>query len=173
MDTVIEFAKLLIPAGAVLYGMYLVVKSFVQKELNQAAIEIRSKNQQISLPMRLQAYERICLFLERIAPNNLVLRLRDNAFSAAEFHHVLVNEIREEFNHNLSQQIYISDQSWDLVKNAKEEIISLINQSAQGLSDQSKSLDLAKNIFDGLLKKQIDPTNHALLLIKREVRTLF
>ncbi|MDH3711049.1 MAG: hypothetical protein OER04_14240 [Cyclobacteriaceae bacterium] len=173
MDILIEFAKLLIPAGAVLYGMYLVVKSFVQKELNQAAIELRSQNHEIALPMRLQAYERICLFLERIAPNNLVLRLRDNAHSAREFQHVLVNHIREEYNHNLSQQIYISDQAWELVKNAKEEVIAAINQSAQGLPEQANSLDLAKRIFDGMMQKGLEPTTHALLQIKQEVRTLF
>lgn len=173
MDTIIEFAKLLIPAGAVLYGMYLVVKSFVQKELNQAALEIRSKNHEIALPIRLQAYERVCLFLERTTPNNLILRLRENAATAKEFHQVLVNEIREEYNHNLSQQIYISDQGWDLIKNAKEETIAIINQSAQGLPEQATNIDLAKQIFDRLMKKQTDPTTHALLQIKQEVRTLF
>ena len=173
METVIEFAKLLIPAGAVLYGMYLVVKSFVQKELNQATIDLRAQNQEITMPMRLQAYERICLFLERITPNNLVLRLRDNAHNAREFQHVLVNEIREEYNHNLSQQIYISDQAWELVKNAKEEIIAVINQSGQGLPEQATSLDLAKKIFDNMLKKGTDPTTYSLLQIKKEARTLF
>lgn len=173
MDTLIEFAKLLVPAGAVLYGMYLVVKSFVQKELNQAALEIRAKNQEVTMPIRLQAYERICLLLERIAPNNLVLRLRENTFSAQEFHQVLVNEVREEFNHNVSQQIYISDQGWDLVRNAKEEIIATINQAAQGLPEGAKSLDLAKQIFDQMMKKPVDPCNQALAQIKKEIRTLF
>ncbi len=173
MDTVIEFAKLLIPAGAVLYGMYLVVKSFVQKELNQAAIEIRSKNHEVALPMRLQAYERICLFLERIAPNNLVIRLNDSKYSATQFQQVMVQEIREEYNHNLSQQIYISDQAWDLVKNAKEEVIATINQGSQGLPKEAKSLDLARKVFDLMMQKQSDPVTHALVQIKQEVRTLF
>ena len=89
MDTLLEFAKLLIPAGAVLYGMYLVVKSFVQKELDKAEIEVKSNNAEVILPLRLQAYERISLFLERISPNNLVIRIRDNSFSAGQFHHAL------------------------------------------------------------------------------------
>lgn len=173
MDTVIEFAKLLIPAGAVLYGMYLVVKSFVQKELNQVALEIKAKNQEVTMPIRLQAYERVCLLLERIAPNNLVLRLRENAYSAQEFHQVLINEIREEFNHNVSQQIYISNQAWDLVRKAKEEIVATINQAAQGLPEGATSLDLAKQIFEHMMKKSADPTNQALTQIKQEIRTLF
>ena len=173
MDIIVEFAKLLIPAGAVLYGMFLVVKSFIQKELDKAQVEIKSKNTEVVLPLRLQAYERICLFLERIAPNNLVIRVRDNSFNAGQFQHALIHEIREEYNHNLSQQIYISNNAWNLVKNAKEEIIAVINQSAEGLASDAKSLDLAKRIFEKMLDKQVDPSVVALTQIKEEVRSLY
>jgi hypothetical protein len=173
MDIILEFAKLLIPAAAVLYGMFLVVKSFIQKEIDKGHIEVKSKNSEVILPLRLQAYERICLFLERIAPNNLVVRVRDNSFNAGQFHHALINDIREEYNHNLSQQIYVSDKSWNLVKGAKEEIIALVNQSAEGLASDAKSLDLAKRIFQKILDKKADPTVVALTQIKEEVRSLY
>lgn len=173
MDLLLEFAKLLIPAATVLYGMYLVVKSFVQKELDKAQIDIKSKNAEVILPLRLQAYERISLLLERIAPNNLVVRIRDNSFSTGQFHQALVKDIREEYNHNLSQQIYVSDNAWNLVKSAKEEIIAVINQSAEGISADGKSLDLAKRIFEKMLERKADPTTIALSKIKEEVRTLY
>jgi DNA-binding Xre family transcriptional regulator len=173
MDIILEFAKLLIPAGAVLYGMFLVVKSFIQKELDKATVEVRAKNTEVVLPLRLQAYERICLFLERIAPNNLVIRVRDNSFNAGQFHHALIHEIREEYNHNLSQQIYISNNAWNLVKNAKEEIITVVNQAAEGLAADAKSLDLAKRIFEKMLDKPADPSVVALSQIKEEVRSLY
>jgi hypothetical protein len=173
MTTLLEFAKLLIPAAAVLYGMYLVVKAFVQKELDKAQIDIKSKNAEVILPLRLQAYERISLLLERIAPNNLVVRIRDNSFSAGQFHQALVNDIREEYNHNLSQQIYISDKAWNLVKSAKEEIVAVVNQSAEGIPADGKSLDLAKRIFEKMLERKADPTAIALSQIKAEVRTLY
>ena len=173
MDVFFEFLKLLVPAAVVLYGMFLVVKSFIQKELDASKLEIKSKHTEVILPMRLQAYERICLFLERIAPNNLVVRVRDNSFNAAQFHHALVNDIREEYNHNLSQQIYVSDNAWHMVKKAKEEIIAVVNQSADGLAADAKSLDLAKRIFEKMLDKQADPTLIALRQIKEEVRALY
>ena len=173
MEVLLEFAKLLIPAAAVLYGMFLVVKSFVQKELDKARIEVSSHNSEVILPMRLKAYERISLFLERIAPNNLVVRVRDNAFTAAQFQQALVNEIREEYNHNLSQQVYLSDNAWNLVKSAKEEIISIINQSAQGLDAEAGSIALAKRIFEKMMERKADPTVLALSKIKEEVRELF
>ena len=173
MEVLLEFAKLLIPAAAVLYGMFLVVKSFVQKELDKARIEASSNNSEVILPMRLKAYERISLFLERIAPNNLVVRVRDNAFTASQFQQALVNEIREEYNHNLSQQVYLSDNAWNLVKSAKEEIISVINQSAQGLDADAGSIALAKKIFEKMMERKTDPTVLALTKIKEEVRELF
>lgn len=173
MDIILEFAKLLIPAAAVLYGMYLVVKSFVQKELDKGRIEIKSKNSEVILPLRLKAYERLSLFLERISPNNLIIRVRDNAFTAQQFQHALLNDIREEFNHNLSQQIYISDNAWNMVKSAKEEIIAIINQSAAGIDSEGKSLELAKKIFDKVVERKSDPTALALSHLKQEVRALF
>jgi len=173
MDPILEFAKLLIPAGAVLYGMYLVVKSFVQKELDKGRIEIKSRHAEVILPLRLQAYERLSLFLERIAPNNLIMRVRDNTFTAQQFQHALLNDIREEFNHNLSQQIYISDNAWNLVKNAKEEIIAIVNQSAAAIDSEAKSLELARKIFDKMMERKTDPTSLALSHLKEEVRALF
>jgi len=110
MDLVIEFAKLLIPAGLVLYAMILVVKSFLDKEFQKKMIDIKTKNKETVLPIRLQAYERMCLFLERMAPNNLIPRIKSGKFSAREFHQIMLNEIREEYNHNVSQQVYWLDQ---------------------------------------------------------------
>jgi len=173
MSAILELAKLIIPAAIVLYGMYLVVKSFVQKELDKGKLEIKASNAEVILPLRLKAYERISLFLERIAPTNLVVRVRDNSFTAGQFHQALISDIREEFNHNLSQQIYISDEAWNLVKSAKEEIISVVNQSAEGLSAEAKSIELAKKIFEKMMERKTDPTALALSQIRNEVRTIF
>jgi hypothetical protein len=82
-------------------------------------------------------------------------------------------EIREEYNHNLSQQLYMSDQSWTLIKNAMEEAIAVINKSAGSISAESRSVDLAKMIFENMLQKSEDPTSKALKFIKNEIRQIF
>ena len=173
MDVIIEFGKILLPAAAVLYGMYLVIKSFTQQELGKMSMDLRNKNREVTLPIRLQAYERLCLFLERITPNNLVLRLNDSKFSAKQFQQVLLKEVREEYNHNLSQQVYVSDHTWILLKKAMEEVIALINQSASGMTEDAKSVDLAKRIFERVVEQNVDPTSVALIEIKNEARKLF
>ena len=173
MEIVIEFAKLLVPAGLVLYAMFLTIKSFINKEREEKLIALKEKHAENLVPIRLQAYERIVLLLERIAPNNLIVRLRDSQYSAREFQELLNKEIREEFNHNLSQQVYMSDESWNLVKNAIEEIIALINNAATQLSGEATSLDLSKKIFNIMMEQGIDPVSHPLKYVKEEIRSTF
>lgn len=173
MEILAELAKLIIPAAIVLYGMYLTVKSFTNKELERSLVDLKMKNRDIILPIRLQAYERICLFLERISPNNLVMRLNDSAYNAKQFQHILLSEIRNEYNHNLSQQVYMTDNAWKLVVNVKEEIIAVINQAGHALPEDAKSLDLAKIIFKMMSEKEIDPVTMVLSEIKNEIRLVF
>lgn len=173
MEILAELAKLIIPAAIVLYGMYLTVKSFTNKELERSMVDLRMKNRDIILPIRLQAYERITLFLERISPNNLVMRLNDSSFDAKQFQHILISEIRNEYNHNLSQQVYMTDSAWKLVVNVKEEITAVINQAGHALEDDAKSIHLAKKIFELMSEKEIDPVSTALSEIKDEIRQVF
>ena len=173
MDALIEFAKLIIPALLVLYAVYLTLKNILEKEMEKKHIELKSKNIETILPMRMQAFERLALLLERSAPNNLILRLNNPAYSAREFQVVLVREVREEFNHNLSQQIYISEEGWTLVKKAIEDIINVINQSALNLPEEAKSVDLTKAIFEQYLRYEVDPINHALSQLKKEVSEFY
>lgn len=172
-NVIVEFAKLILPAAAVLYAMYLVVKSFLDKDMSQRLLEIKFKNAETLLPIRLQAYERISLLLERITPSNLLPRLNDQSYSAPEFQQILTFNIREEYNHNLSQQIYVSDQLWELTTNAVEEVVSTINQAAQGLSEDAQGIDLARKTFELQSSKQNDPISVALVALKNEVRTIF
>lgn len=174
MDTIIiEFAKLIIPAAIVLYAMYLVIKSFLDKEMAQRLADIRATNAKDILPIRLQAYERISLLLQRIAPNNLILRLNDSSYSYKELQQILIRHVREEYNHNLSQQIYVSDQVWELTASAVEDVVMTINQGADMLAKGARGIDLAKKVFDIQGGKQTDPIEHALSVLKQEVRTIF
>jgi hypothetical protein len=171
--TLKEFVYILLPAAIVLYAMYLTVKAFLDKETEQRILEIKARNTETVLPIRLQAYERMCLFLERIAPNNLLLRLNDPALSAREFQHVLLSEIREEYSHNLSQQVYMSDQAWGAIKGAMEEVIMLINTSSAHIPPEAAGLDLARAIFDTIINQETDPTGRALKVVKDEIRQSF
>lgn len=173
MEILVELAKLIIPSAIVLYGMYLTVRSFTTKELEKIMLDYKMKSRDTVLPIRLQAYERMCLFLERISPNNLVVRLNDSAYNAKQFQQILLGEIRNEFNHNLSQQVYMSDEAWGAVTSAKEAVITVINQAGEELPSDAKGVDLAKKVFEKMMEKNPDPIAHALVIVKDEIRQVF
>lgn len=173
MDVLIEFGKILLPASVVLYAAFLMVRSFVQKDINLKTLEIRGKAIETILPNRLVAYERMTLFLERISPQNLLVRLNTGTIPAHDFHQLLLAEVRNEYDHNVTQQVYMSDQVWDLIKNAKEDVIVTINDAAGEVGNGATSLELAKKIVEKTMAKPIDPLGHALTELKREVQQIF
>jgi hypothetical protein len=172
MEELLDFAKILVPAGLVLYAMFLTMKSFLNKEVEKKMLEIRGKSIETVLPNRLQAYERMCLFLERISPNSLILRLNIGEFTAQEFQHILLNEIREEYNHNVSQQVYMSIEVWDVIKSAKEELVAIVNESAIKMGEGATSIDLSKVILESVHSRP-DIIAHALIEVKNEISQVF
>lgn len=173
MEPIIDLAKVLLPAGIFLYGMYLIVRSFINRDIEMRKLEVRSRAIETILPNRLQAYERLCLFLERIAPQNMLLRLNAPGISSRDFHRMLLEEIRNEYNHNVSQQIYMSEAVWNLVRNAKEDLVIQINEASQQMHAEASSIDLAKKIFELSMDKKVDPMGHALSELKKEIQQTF
>jgi hypothetical protein len=173
MALITELLKILIPAAAVLYGMYLTAQAFLQKQFEQKQIEIKQKNTEIVTPLRLQAYERMTLFLERITPNNLLVRLGNNGLHVLDFQQLLLKEIREEFNHNLAQQVYISHEAWEKIRQAMNDVIALINTSASGLATDAPAIDLSKKIFERVITENKQPTTDTLRFLKEEIQSVF
>ena len=174
MDMILEIAKYTIPAVVVLFTAILLSRSFLRMEERKRAFELRIINQKAALPVRLQAYERIALFLERIAPNNLIQRVRRRGMSAADLHLALIQDVRKEYEHNLSQQIYISPEAWMIVSTAKEEMITILNRVAANLPINTAEKDLTKGIFEFFLDERNQmPTQKALLFIKQEVKKIY
>jgi hypothetical protein len=173
MEAVIEFGKILIPAALVLYAVYLTVRSFIIKEIELKKLEIRTRSIETILPARLQAYERMTLFLERIAPQNLLIRLNNPGFTARDFQRVLLDEIRNEYNHNVSQQVYMSEEVWNQVRNAKEDLVLTINDAASAVSADATSIELSKKIFEAIMSKQVDLIGLALSELRKEIQQTF
>lgn len=173
MDYLVDLLKIVLPAAAVLYGMYLVVVSFISKEREKMLVELKTQNSQTILPIRLQAAERLSLLLERITPNNLVRRSNPGGLSASELHSVLLQEVREEFSHNFSQQVYFSEETWEAVKRAVEEVTTIVNLSRQNLDQEASGMDLAKAIFSMSLERKNDAIAFALKKVKSEIQIYF
>ncbi|WP_026462879.1 hypothetical protein [Adhaeribacter aquaticus] len=173
VNYIYDLLKILLPAALVLFGMYSVINSFLKKEYQKRLLEIRIKNTEIVLPIRLQAYERICLFLERISPSNLLVRVSSGGQTAAEYQRVLLSEIRNEYTHNLSQQMYMSDQGWQMVKRAKEDMVTLVNRIYQELPAEAKGPELARRILETVITTDTEPTSQAISFLKKEINQVF
>lgn len=173
MDQVWDILKILIPAGAVFAATYFIVRSFLSSENKKREYELRRSQLSLTTPIRLQAYERIIIFLERIEPTNLVLRVNKAGINTAQLHSELIKTIKSEYEHNISQQIYVSPGAWQLVKTAKEETMKLINISVTKIPENAKGQDLAQIILQIAAGVEKTPTQIATEFLKREVAQHF
>lgn len=154
-------------------GAFSLLWYYLRETRKVAPVAANNEDQKVILPLRLQACERFVLYLERIHPSNLLMRLNSPDITAMQLQSLLVRTIREEFEYNLSQQLYISGNAWELVKNAKEETISMINQAAAKVGDEAHSSALVKEVLEMSISKNNLPVDQALGEIKKELQKMF
>lgn len=134
------------------------IKKFVENEQKKTILEIQkiqeSEVRKVVTPIQLQAYERLVLFLERMTPNNLVLRCYQAGMTTQLLKDVMIQNIRDEFEHNLSQQLYISSQAWAYIKNAKEDMINIINSIQAKEGETMTPTAFAGTLFELLAGKE-------------------
>ncbi len=172
---VFELLKTTLPALIVAGAIYLLFRQYLEREQQRRLIELRLESGKTTLPLRLQAYERVVLLLERIAPNNVLVRLSSAGQTATDYHRLLQQEIRAEFEHNFAQQLYLSPDAWEAVKQAKENVLTMVNKAYHGLPNpgQLRGTELAKRVLESLMTDAADPTAGALAFVKREAAGLF
>ena len=153
-----DFSKLIetlmyfIPAGIVLGAVYIVIKRFLDNDYRLRVIEVKKMLQKDLMPMRFQAYERLTLFLERISPSSLLIRVNRAGMSARELQSELLITVRAEFEHNITQQIYVSPEAWDAIRNLKEQNMLIINQVSSFLPESATGQDLNKNLLEMVMQ---------------------
>ena len=160
---------LLLPALVVASMTWYLVGRFLQRETTLKTLELAASNRKDLMPLRLQAYERLALYLERISPNVMLISQYDTDLTVAEFKVRMLEMIRTEFEHNFAQQIYVTVPLWTVIRNAKEELSRQINASAAGLDPAAPAHLLSKQLFDDLLGKEEFATQRALNILKAEV----
>ena len=122
----IEIFKYCIPALCVLLATWLVMHKFYKSETEKRLWELKRLSQKEISPLRMRAYERLTLLVERTTPEHMLMDLNLVEMTPLQVQAHLMQIIRQEFDHNLSQQIYVSDEVWDLIENAKNQNPPLI-----------------------------------------------
>jgi hypothetical protein len=173
MDILLNALQYTLPSIVAVGAAILVVKAFIDKESQVLKHEYVLKNQKTITPIRLQAYERIIMLLERISPVSLISRVQEPGMTAKQLQLNLLQQIRAEFDHNISQQIYITDETWEMVKSSKENLTKLINVATKELSQEASAFDLSSSILNVYLKVENPPIEVAIKKIKEEFYATF
>jgi hypothetical protein len=169
METFYDILKITIPALLVLLTAWLVLKNTLKADQDRRRQEIILQNSRTITPVRLQAYERIVLFLERISLESLLVRVSSPDMTAVQLHSALLTTIRSEFEHNLSQQVYMSPQAWEVVRNARSNMIKLINTEFERLPANAPGMAFSKQLLEKVMELEKEPTRAAIDYVKAEI----
>lgn len=174
METFFEVLKYTIPALIVFATAYYLLKLYLDDRLRQAGQQQRSEAVKITLPLRLQAYERLTLLCDRVDIPHLLFRLRTPVQTVADLRSSLLLAVRQEFDHNTSQQLYVSGTLWQIITVARNTTLATITEAAAQFDDGA----LADGMVDLLLRhisqeEQLSPLQRAIVAIRTEAEQLF
>jgi len=173
MELFRDVLLMMLPALLTGAAVLLIIRHYYLLGIQNQDKEYKTERLRLISPVRLQAYERMVLLLERMMPSQLIMRNVLPGTTASELQNSLVSNIRQEFDHNLSQQLYISSNAWSLIKNARESVISEINSAAEKLEKGAPATDLAQLLFQAEMMNDNSSLNIVLEYLKTEARQLF
>lgn len=173
MESIFEMLKYIIPLVVVFVFIYFLINNYLDDLVKLKQADIKQQTDATVLNVRLQAYERMVLYLERITPSALIQRTHKSGMSARLLHSEMLKSIRSEFDHNIAQQIYMSNASWELVKSAKEEVIKIINAAFNKVGENGAGVDMCKILLEITMNVDKLPTQIALDFVKKEIRQSF
>lgn len=145
----------------------------IKEENKKLENELKLKNKDLIIPIRLQAYERMMLLLERLNPNSMIFRVQLPGMNCLSLQTALLQTVRQEFEHNLAQQLYVSPEAWAMVKTAKEDLVKLINTAAARVQPEDDATLLSREIITLQAEKAKQTSDTALNLLKKELQKLF
>jgi hypothetical protein len=170
---ILEIVKLTLPALIVFFTAYHLLKKYLDHQEQMRLIDLRQDQRRATLPLRLQAYERLSLFCERITLPNLLLRVQQGQRSASELRLALLLAIQQEYEHNITQQVYVSEQLWQIIKIARDDSIDSISIVAEKIDSRADSQEFAVAILEFLNQREATALEKALIAIKKEASLLF
>lgn len=168
---IISYVAYLLPAIVVGLVAYYFFKGHTANEEGRRRYLVQKEAQKQILPLRLQAYERITLFLERIDLSKLLIRVKPFSDSIEDYEGLLIKNIEQEYDHNLTQQIYVSPECWNLVNASKNATIHIIRQGV--MHEKNGDVDKLRTWLLQNFMEEITPSQKAITYVKKEVSELF
>ncbi len=178
VPTILEILKYTIPSGIVFATAYYLLSKFLEEQRNiemlraKASASTTASDSSGIITLRLQAYERLILLLERIEPSQMVPRLHKPGVSGAIFAQELKQTVRSEYEHNLTQQIYVSEQAWDKVMESRNAVNQLIDLAQTNAGEKASGVQFSSVLFEILAKAGVSPTADGIETLRNEARQL-
>jgi len=168
----LDILKYTVAGLGIVWVAFYLLKPYLDRGEKIQLAELRKTIDSQTLPLRLQAYERVVLFIERINPTSLLVRLNKPDYTAAELYMLIVAELRNEYQHNVTQQIYVSANTWAIVKQLKDETLGLVNNAIKDLPEAATGLELSRVVLTQISASANNPYDTGLALIRRELEQL-
>ncbi len=156
-----------IGVAIIIIPLAVLFKWFLNHNIKLKNLELANNTFKELVPTRLQAYERLAILLERITPDTMVLRENKAGLTSQQLHQLLLNTVRQEFEHNLAMQIYLPSSSWERIMRSRDEVLKLISAAAREVEPSSSSVQLSTKIIE----KGINETNFYIEKAKEALRS--
>jgi len=172
MEVFFEILKYTIPGLLVFLTAYFILKKLIDNQYHMQTLKLKTKYSKDAIPLKLQAYERLILFCDRIDIPNLIMRLKTREMSNQDLKNVMMISVQKEYEHNIAQQLYTSNKLWDIISLAKNDVISFIEMKSNGFHPEESSIELAKHLLNEHNSLERSPINIAIQAIKEESKYL-
>ncbi len=174
MEALLEVLKYTVPGLIVGATAYYLLKTLLESQNRSIQLAQRNEALKITLPLRLQAYERLTLLCDRAALPNVLLRVRMSGMTTAELRGALLLAISQEFSHNTSQQLYVSTTLWQIITLAKDETLAAVSRAADGLDVQGDADEFVAHLLQSAdAQGYSTPLQQAIIAIRTEAAQLF
>ncbi|HEY2583280.1 MAG TPA: hypothetical protein VGI43_15825 [Mucilaginibacter sp.] len=169
----LDILKYTISGLGVVWMAFYLLKPYLDRDEKIQLLEFRKTISHQTLPLRLQAYERLVLYIERVNPANMLLRMNATSYGALDLYAIIAEEIRNEYQHNITQQIYVSSRAWGVVKHVKDDTLAIVHNAVKALPPNATGLDLSKVILGRLSELDANPYEVGTTILRQDIEQLF
>ena len=173
MEEFLNIVMGVVPAVVVGVVAYMLINRFLEAEKEKHVMEIRRESVKFSIPVKMQAYARIILLLERLDPVKSVNRVIKPGMTSRDLQKTVLADIRNEFEHNITQQLYVSKTTWEEVKKAKDESMKILAITITRTPDQGDAIEYTKVLIQVLAEVNASPTLAAIEVVRHEAKKIF
>lgn len=170
VSTILEILKFVLPAIIVIIACQMIVSKFLKNENKRRQFEVYKQGMNMSFPLRIQAYERLSLFLERMHPRGLMTRCYIPGMTVRDFQTALTQTIQQEFDHNVSQQIFINLKLWGTIKGVKEQTQMMVNEMSGKLNPDASAKELHRMMMEYIMTVESLPIEAAIQILHEEAK---